>query len=220
MFKVFNVKYFFIILVAASFGFFSSCSKGVSLKISDQDVYAFGSQESCNFITSNGYRISWKSSPPISFIITADVPAEYDSEISKAVDIWNKGNGHQLITVYRNNNLSTTPAVDQVNAIYWMKTWDDDLPKQQARTGVHWDGNKLTDADIRINGKNFTFYKDGDVDTFGKVHFQSLILHEFGHALGLVHIEQPDSVMQAYLKSQTVRVQPASVDLNSLSCEY
>lgn len=79
----------------------------------------------------------------------------------------------------------------------------------------------MTDADIRINAKNFSFYKASDKnDTYGKVHLESLIIHEMGHVFGLAHIEESDSVMQAYLKSQTIRDTPGAIDIRSMNCEY
>lgn len=224
MLRLFNKKHILVLVFAVVCSLLSSlllgCGKNFTLKIGDQDVYAFGSEESCNFITSNGFRVSWKSAPPVNIIITASVPTEYDSDILKAAQIWNSAKGRQLVNIYRDDNFKNEPGYDQVNAIYWMTTWDADLGNQQARTSVRWDGNKLKDADIRINAKNFVFYKEGDTSTGGKVHLQSLVLHELGHAVGLVHIEETESVMQAYLKSQTIRNQPGAVDTRSLSCEY
>lgn len=215
-----NIRQTSFLFLVAGCCFLSSCNKGFTLKIGDQDVYAFGSQESCNFITSNGLRISWKSDPPIDLIITSDVPAEYDSEILKAAEIWNNSKGRPLLRIYRDNKFSNPPGDDKTNAIYWSTTWDSDQSSQQARTSVRWDISKIKDADVRINAKNFSFYKEGDPSTYGKVHLESLILHELGHAVGLAHIEQDESVMQPYLKSQFVRTQPGAVDLRSLSCEY
>ncbi|MBC7465574.1 MAG: matrixin family metalloprotease [Bdellovibrio sp.] len=219
----FDLKSTRILLFAIGIGLLSllvSCGNNFGLKIGDQDVYAFGSEEPCNFITSNGFRVSWKSDPPVNIIITSSVPSEYDSEILKAADIWNSVKGQQLVHIYRDNSFKNDPGYDKVNAIYWMPDWDTDLSNQQARTSVRWDSSKLQDADIRINAKNFTFFKEGDESTAGKVHLQSLVLHELGHAVGLVHIEETASVMQAYLKSQTIRNKPGAVDTSSLSCEY
>ena len=71
----------------------TSCNKGFTLKIQDQDVLAFGAQDSCNFITTtvlaNSLRISWKSSTPIYFIITAGVPTDFDQDIQSAAAKWN-----------------------------------------------------------------------------------------------------------------------------------
>jgi hypothetical protein len=196
------------------------CNKNATLKIGDQDVFAFGAQESCNFVVSNGLRVSWKESVPVKLIITRSVPTEYDSEILSAVKIWNSVKGRQLVNAYRDDSFSNPPGNDGTNAIYWSSSWEDDLRDQQARTSVRWDISKILDSDIRINAKNFVYYKNGEIGTNGKVHLESLVLHEMGHAFGLAHNEDPDSVMNAYLKSETVRDKPGAVDKSSLSCEY
>lgn len=202
----------------------TSCNKGFTLKIQDQDVLAFGAQDSCNFITTsvlaNSLRISWKNSTPIYFIITASVPTEFDQDIQSAAAKWNSVVGKELIHVGRDSNFTKAPGNDGANAIYWMEDWEPENAMQQARTAVRWDVSRITDADIRINAKNFTFYKTSDPNTGGQVNFESLILHELGHAAGLTHIADESSVMQATLKSKTLRTQPGSVDTTSLKCEY
>ena len=166
------------------------CSKGFTLKINDQDVLAFGSQDSCNFITtavlSNTLRVSWKSATPITLIITAGVPAEFDTEIISAAAKWNSSLGKNLFVVRRDNGFSNPPGSDGVNAIYWLTDWQVEQAVQQARTAVRWDVSKLQDTDVRINAKNFNFYKTGDIDINGKIHLESLLIHEFGHTFGLL----------------------------------
>lgn len=185
---------------------------------------AFGAQDSCNFITTNvlanSLRISWKASTPIYFIITADVPVEFDDDIQSAAKKWNSVVGKDLIHVGRDPTFTKSPGNDGVNGIYWMTDWEPENANQQARTAVRWDISRIVDADIRVNAKNFTFYKTSDVNSAGRVNFESLILHEMGHATGLTHILAADSVMQVSLKDQTLRTQPAPVDITSLKCEY
>lgn len=174
----------------------------------------------CNFITNNlGVRVSWKSAPPIYFRITPSVPAKFDSAIASAARKWN--NTHRtLILVSRDNNYTQPPAENGVNAIYWMNEWSSSSPNEQARTSVNWNLSKITDTDIKINAKNFSYYIDSDENQNGKVHLESLLVHEFGHALGLSHILERTSVMQPTLDSQTTRNQPGWVDMDSLNCEY
>ena len=214
------VKFVYLI----HFVFFFGCNKGFTLKIKDQDFLAFGNQESCNFTTttvlSNSLRVSWKASTPANFVITASVPVEFDADIKNAAAKWNSIVGSTIITVVRDNSFSNPPGNDGVNGIYWMTAWEDTNSNQQARTAVRWDVSKIVDADVRINAKNFQFYKTGDSNSSGKVNFESLILHELGHGLGLAHIEAADSVMQVYLPYQTLRNQPGATDRSSLKCEY
>ncbi len=214
------VKFVYLVCFVFLFG----CNKGFTLKIKDQDFLAFGAQESCNFMTttvlSNSLRVSWKSSTPATFVITSSVPVEFDTDIMNAAAAWNSVVGNTIVKVVRENGFTNPPGNDGVNGIYWLTTWEDANANQQARTAVRWDISKIIDADVRINAKNFQFYKTGDTNSAGKVNFESLILHELGHGLGLTHIADADSVMQVYLQSQTLRNQPGAIDRSSLKCEY
>ena len=202
----------------------SGCNKGFTLKIQDQDIFAFGSQDSCNFMTTtvlaNSLRVSWKTSTPVNLIITESVPAEFDSEIIAAAAKWNTTLGKNLLTVTRDNGFKNTPGTDRVNAIYWSTEWDIEQLAQQARTAVRWDISRLIDTDIRINAKYFLFSKTADANAQGKVNLESLIVHELGHVLGLTHIPESASVMQTHLASGIIRNQPGAVDVRSMNCEY
>lgn len=201
--------------------FIEGCSKGFILRIGDQDIFAFGAVDSCNFVqNSQGVRISWKSSVPAHFIITSSVPEKYDAAIIKAAETWNSNKRMTLIEVHRDNSYPATSANDGTNGIYFLNTWDSSETKEQGRTAIKWDISKIRDADIKINAQNFKFYLEGDTDKSGKVSIESLILHEMGHALGLKHIEDTKSSMQPYLASAVSRSQPGPVDINSLNCEY
>lgn len=191
------------------------------MRIGDQDIFAFGSVDACNFVqNSQGVRISWKSSVPAHFIITSSVPAKYDAAIIKAAETWNARKRMTLIEVHRDNNYPPTAANDGTNGIYFLNSWDSSETKEQGRTAIKWDISKIRDADIKINAQNFKFFLEGDTDKSGKVSIESLILHEMGHALGLKHIGDESSSMQPYLAAAVSRNVPGDVDINSLNCEY
>lgn len=200
----------------------SSCSKkGLTIKIGDQDVLALGSIDACNFVqNSQGLRVSWKSSTPVSFIISPGVPPQYDATIAKAAAIWNTYLKMELIRVVRDNGVTNPPGDDRFNVIYWMTDWPADQNMEQARTAIRWDISKLRDADIKINAKNFEFYAEGENGSAGKISLLSLLLHEMGHGAGLKHILDGSSIMQTHLASNTDRVTPTKTDIESLECEY
>lgn len=213
----------FLILLGLAFGPFlvAGCSKGFVLKIGDQDIFAFGKVDSCNFVqNSQNVRVSWKSSVPAHFIITSTVPTQYDQAIINAANTWNEYKRMTLIEVHRDDNYPATAANDGTNGIYFLNTWDSSETKEQGRTAIKWDISKIRDADIKINAKNFKFYLEGDKDTTGKISIESLMLHEMGHALGLKHIGDNSSSMQPYLATASSRNVPGDVDINSLNCEY
>ena len=199
----------------------SACNKGFTLRIGDQDIFAFGSQDSCNFVqNSQGVRVSWKSSTPFHLVITSSVPQEYDAAIIQAAATWNTRKPMNLIQVHRDNSYPTIQSIDGINGIYWMSDWSADQTSEQARTSVKWDISKIREVDIKINAKDFKFYKTGDPISAGKINIESLMLHEFGHAMGLKHLSALTSVMQPNLGAADDRNNPGDADIASLNCEY
>jgi hypothetical protein len=214
--------YFRLLFLFSAVLFLGSCGKnGLTLKIGDQDVLALGSVASCNFVqSSQGLRVSWKSSTPVTFIISSSAPPEYDATIQKAAAIWNAYLNNGIISVHRDNSLTNVASDDRYNMIFWVTDWPNDMSQEQARTAIHWDVSKLRDADIKINATHYTFFKDGDTDIYGKISLLSIMIHEMGHGLGLKHIEDSSSVMQVYLASSYSRDVPGKIDTDSLGCEY
>lgn len=152
--------------------------------------------------------------------ITHTVPEEWDAEIQKAAARWNQAFGKPIVTATRNRVFTSPPGNDRTNAIYWMNDWAPGEAHKQAWTASFWEISKLRDTDILVNAKNFKFFKEGDSDTSEKVHLESLMVHEMGHALGLSHMDAGDSVMYPSLRYSTVRATPGPSDQSSLGCEY
>lgn len=216
------IRLFLASIITALFLSFSACSKkGLGLKIGDQDILALGQIESCNFVqNSQSLRVSWKSSTPMTLLITSDVPTEFDDTIKAAAEVWNNSLNKELIRVHRDNNAEAVSANDGKNLIVWFKDWADDASQEQARTAIRWEISKLRDADIRVNAKHYQFSSKDDPPTIGKIDLLSLMVHEMGHAIGLKHITQNGSVMQVYLTSGVRRTSIGETETNSLKCEY
>ena len=61
-----------------------------------------------------------------------------------------------------------------------------------------------------INGVESSYY----------IHLESLVIHEFGHVLGLDHNGDDESVMQERLSARTQRDEIGESDYNNIACEY
>lgn len=213
IFKIVGAIFLSVIMV--------SCKKGLALRIGGQDIFALGAQDACHFNRNNmGIRVSWKEAMPLSLIIHKSVPPEWDSSIIGAAVRWNTAAGKNLVNIRRENSLDVSPGDDKTNVIFWMSTWDESSKQEQARTSTNWEISRLVDTDIKINAKNFRFFKTGTANGSGQVHLESLMVHEIGHALGLQHFDAPAGVMYAYLKADTERVVPSSAEMGDLACEY
>ena len=201
-------------------------------------------QDECGFVQNvYGERISWKSDVPIHIQIHKNFPEEYVGAVNAAADSWNRNLGKRnggcpdcsssprcwswttLTHLRRNIEVTkeryTGPEQaqkDNVNVIYFYKTWEEDRPTEQARTSVYWIGDLIKEADIRINGK-FNYYWNQN-EKSGDVNIEALLVHEMGHVLGLKHKDTGGSVMATYLASNTKRNQLAETDMSSLKCEY
>jgi len=175
-------------------------------------------QDSCNFIqNSEGQRVSWGGDSTVNFYVDASVPTTYLPVIQRAADTWNTTIGHQQIVVAGWTNKAGIQAQDGMNVIYWKTDWDANQPSEQARTTIYWSSNRMNEADIMINAKNFKFSIDTPAP--GEVDLQSLLVHEFGHALGLKHTTAT-SVMVKTLDYDVLRRAPQPFDVASIRCEY
>jgi len=178
----------------------------------------------CGFVQSSELqRVSWKGSLPVRFMIHESVPVVAFDAVRAARDHWNKKMGAQVFSleIFEVGG-PNQPRQDDVNIIYWLDNWESDKGAEQARTTIYWTGSRIYEADIRVNAQ-FTFhFKDtrnelGEIDG---VDLESLMIHEFGHALGLAHRAESQSVMQTTLASGTHRRELSKSDTESLKCEY
>ena len=192
-------------------------------------------QNDCGFVQNiYGQRISWKTNAPIKFYIHESVPVQLRPAIYRAVATWEAQAGHKLFDISEDSSqISSSPSRDQKNAIYFLNEWESDRSSEQARTSVYWAGDLIQEADIRINGSNFSFY-DQDMQVLvgsyilqqqGKTaregySFEALVLHELGHFLGLKHREGGSTVMATHLAAFTNRTKLAASDQQSVMCEY
>ncbi len=179
------------------------------------------SEKDCNFVKNiYGQRVSLGTNMPITLRINKSIPFEYHDIIYKAAQKWESSLGKHLFNIDPNIDYGPIePRQDGVSIIYMMNTWESNKTNEQGRTRDYFMGNKIMEADILLNNKNFNFYIDTPLNK-DDVHLESLFIHELGHVLGLKHNDTDGSVMRTYLKSSIERIDITDVDLNSLRCEY
>jgi len=180
-------------------------------------------EEACNFVrNSQARRVSWGQDTPVEIFLDSSVPTNYYEAIENAARRWNDLKGRELLVIRRASNPgSATPRRDGVNKVYFIEDWEANRPAtEQARTTIYWSGPRIFEADVRINAENFRFFLRADEANYSEVHLESLLIHEFGHVLGLAHNESEESVMQTALGFGQVRADLDKADLASLSCEY
>jgi hypothetical protein len=175
----------------------------------------------CNFVmNSMQQRVSWNANLPINIYIHNSVPADFVPAIMNAMRTWEAALGKKLFEVV-GAGLSgpATPQKDGVSAIYYLTEWESTKTSEQARTTIYWQGEQIVEGDIRVNAKNFTFFTGNNIGATS-VDFESLLIHELGHLLGLAHDNEAGSVMNERLASGVLRREIGAVDLASVKCEY
>lgn len=177
-------------------------------------------EEGCNFVQ-NGeqQRVSWGSQTPVVLYVDERVPNEYLNAIVAAAKVWNVKIGREVLKIIPGATTNGVPAQDGRNVIYYLGDWERDKSNEQARTTVYWSGDRIYEADIRINARDFHFFSDDQLIA-GRVDMESLLVHELGHVLGLGHTETAESVMVRSLPSATKRRELSAADVKSIRCEY
>ena len=196
----------------------TSC--GAWLGPGDENNLATAAQASCGFLqNSYGQRVSWKQTSPVLFYIDPAFSLTEEAALISAAHKWEQVVGRPLAVFQRvPSDKFWSPAVDRRNTIYYLYDWPFSYSNQQAVTQLYWAKNQLIEADIKVNRKYFRYFIEKPDST--SVHFESLMIHELGHALGLTHYFEAPTVMWSILALGVVRNKLSQKDESNLACEY
>mgnify|MGYP003686334453 CR=1 FL=1 len=172
----------------------------------------------------------WDNSQfPLSLKYGRNFDTQEISAIQSAATNWSDSvdNNLNFFTISDSNIISKSSSSsydDCELGIYKIDTWPSELP-ESALAVTQIFGNKSSDgiikidhADILVNFDNFTFTTD---DSWG-YDFQSIILHEMGHFLGLFHsgASSEDSIMYPSISRYTVNNYPKTTDISNIANLY
>lgn len=181
---------------------------------------ASAERDSCFYnLDSTGSLISWAPEKSITFYFEKNVPIEMRQSIQEVAGQWTTAAGERLIQFSSGSVDSIGTQLDYKNIIYWIKDSNYFKTNEQGRTVTRWKRAKITDSDILINAAAFQFFLQSPA-VGSKIHLGSLLVHEFGHALGLRHIPFSQSLMFPSLNYLQVRTTLSPIDSKTLRCEY
>lgn len=190
-------------------------------------------EEPCNFVQNSfGQRVSW-ARMPIQFYVDDSLSDQQYYGLERAMQVWNDyfdrpvfsliGRTTHLPDPKFNGQGRVVPdgynGVYIVDGSYFQNTSTKD---EQARTSISYRGDMIYEADILIDATERFYYEKQEIrSSQRKINFESLLVHELGHVLGLEHIEDAaGSVMHPKLQFGEYRVDITDADYESLACEY
>jgi len=104
--------------------------------------------------------------------------------------------------------------------IEWLPEWNrPDSHIAVADVDYFPSSGALIHASIFINGQESWSLDASGMDGW-EYDLESTMVHEFGHALGLDHLNRDNSVMQEAAKRGTLRLEPSDDDMDALEASY
>ncbi len=170
-----------------------------------------GAENDCAYYKEDGNIVTW-SETPVKFYIHSSVPDSMHEGIRKAAQVWNNASKHDLIVVVGVDIGPLLPRKDGRNVVYYYPGKETkDKKTYLGVTTINYTGESIRDADISINS-------DEDFDNIFDI--SSVMVHEFGHSLGMIHRDDPKSVMFPTIYEYEVKTKLTNKDKANLWCGY
>lgn len=169
-----------------------------------------------------GYELSWQGERitqhklPLTIYAHESFPQEYIPSLMYAISIWNNKAKKPLFVFGGMDRGPLNPREDRKTVVYWYtNTWPL-APIAQAVTTKSNTGDEITNTDILVNNWSFQYFTN---DSFSNldIHLESLLIHELGHTLGMVHRDAP-SVMSPILAPGEIRTVFSKEDIETITC--
>lgn len=155
---------------------------------------------------------------PIEMGIDSSVPEEARISIIRAASKWSNVLGFK---VFEFNPVRNKPfsSFDNQSVIYFVhKDWRGEKSYEAETFSRFLPGSGIgIEADVLVNASDYRY--SYDLAENGKIDFESLILHELGHVLGIDHIDN-GGVMNAFLAAGVVRRDLDQETIEVGSCIY
>ncbi|MCC6137571.1 MAG: hypothetical protein IT287_02995 [Bdellovibrionaceae bacterium] len=182
-------------------------------------------EEPCNF-QQNSYkqRVSWHKLP-VRLKAHTSLSEPQVQALREAIEVWNTirakewGTTQNFFELSHETHTGVGYVADNQSVVSLSTDWSENA-REQAETVLMWEGNRIVEADIRLNGNKPLSTADplGEND----IDLVALYVHELGHVLGLLHIDVAEyTVMSFELERGTdKRRTPGNLELDALRCEY
>jgi predicted Zn-dependent protease len=178
------------------------------------------------------------------FPIKIKIPKSLESEVnsseafSNAVNAWNSALGFNILELYYEGEdvstkqqppYNTTDFLEgtpfQINSVIFPSEWLDDADDQVLALTSFSHGQiskRIFEADIIFNVENYSFSTNASGER-GKIDLESVLVHELGHLLGLIHIEESEdsqSIMNPTLTTGSTKRNLSSGDFLRIQEKY
>jgi predicted Zn-dependent protease len=147
---------------------------------------------------------NWESYP-IKVKIDNSISLDRKNATLYSMSLWNNA---------INENVFTEVSSQEDIYITEVSNWQLDQ-LQEAHALLWWQNGLFTNGLIEVNIKNY-LYDTGDIVARNKLSYESLILHELGHIIGMYHVD--DTIMDPYLSTGKIRLTIDSDIISSVQC--